>query len=193
MRARNTVERNPRAIRGGLLAAGTLGALLLVGCAAAPKLYVDRADEPVACGSFAWLETPERPMSIAEQRVRTEVMRTLRAKGYAEDEAAPDCRVSGVIYTGSSRPRSPVSVGLGAGRWGGSFGGSVGVSMPVGGGGRAGGNLAIDVIDVELNAEVWRGTLENAFRTPEPGPDQIVAAVRRILEEFPGRQARTRS
>lgn len=187
MKNRNRPAHSPRIIRGWLLTASTLGALLLAGCAAAPKLYVDRADEPVACGSFAWLETPERPMSIAEQRLRTEVMRVLQAKGYAEDEAAPDCRVSGVIYTGTSRPGSPVSVGLGAGRWGGSFGGSVGVSMPVGGSRRAGGNLAIDVIDVERNAEVWRGTLENAFRTPEPTPDEVGEAVRRILEEYPGR------
>lgn len=169
--------------RRGLLAAGALGMLLVAGCATTPQLYVDAADEPPACGSFAWLETPERPASIAEQRVRTEVMRVLLAKGYSEDDAAPDCRVSGAIFTGD-RPGSPVSVGVGAGRWGGSFGGSVGVSMPVGGR-RTVGNLAIDVIDVDQNAEVWRGTLENAFRTPEPTSGEVSEAVQRILEEFP--------
>jgi hypothetical protein len=163
-------------------------ALSLAACATAPRLYVDAADEPLTCRSFAWLETPERPASIAEQRVRAEVMRTLQAKGYTEDRDAPDCLVSGVIYTGA-RPASPVSVGVGAGRWGGSFGTSVGVSVPVGGGARTVGNLAIDVIDVELNAEVWRGTLESAFRTPEPTSDQVGSAVRKVLEPFPSRRA----
>src|SRR5690606_37042154 len=146
--------RDSIAARGYLPAAVALGMLLLAGCATAPQLYVDTADEPFDCGSFAWLENPARPASIAEQRVRGEVMRALQAKGYTEDGASPDCRVSGAIYTGD-RPGSPVSVGLGAGRWGGSFGGSVGVSVPVGGGRRTFGNLAIDVIDVGLNAEVW--------------------------------------
>ena len=157
--------------------------LILAGCATAPKLYVDKADEPLACNEFGWFET-DRPASIAEQRVRTEVMRALAARGYAVESETPDCLVSGVIYTGA-RPSSPVSVGIGAGRWGGSFGTSVGISLPVGGGTRSVGNLAIDVIDLERNAEVWRGTLEGAFRTPEPGSDEVGATVRRVLEDFP--------
>jgi hypothetical protein len=168
----------------GALAIGI--ALSIAACATAPRVYVDAADEPLSCRSFGWFETPERPASIAEQRIRAEAMRLLRVKGYTEDNDEPDCLVSGVIYTGS-RPRSPVSVGLGAGRWGGSFGTSVGVTMPVGGGARTVGNLAIDVIDVGLNAEVWRGTLESAFRTPEPTSDEIGEAVRKVLEEFPAR------
>ena len=161
-------------------------ALAAAACATAPKLYVDAADEPLTCGSFGWLELPERPASIAEQRIRTEVMRTLQAKGYAEDNEGPDCLVSGAIYAGA-RPGSPVSVGVGAGRWGGSFGTSVGVSVPVGGGTRTVGNLAIDVIDVARNAEVWRGTLESAFRTPEPTSEEVGGAVRKVLEAFPSR------
>lgn len=158
--------------------------LLAAGCAVTPKLYVDTAEEPLECATFAWLETPEQPASLAEQRVRSEVMNTLAAKGYTEDEATPDCYVHGAIFTGA-RPRSPVSVGLGAGRWGGNVGGSVGVSMPVGGGAKTFGSLAIDVIDAARNAEVWRGTLEAAFATPEPGSDEIAGAVRQVLEAFP--------
>jgi hypothetical protein len=172
------------------LAGLALAALLLVaaGCATAPKVYVDTVDEALECRSFGWLETPERPASIAEQRVRTEVMRTVAAKGYVVDDESPDCLVSGLIFTGA-RPSSPVSVGVGAGRWGGSFGTSVGVSMPVGGRARTVGNLAIDVIDVAKNAEVWRGTLEGAFRTPEPTSDEVGGAVRKVLEEFPAYRA----
>jgi hypothetical protein len=161
--------------------------LLLAGCATAPRLFVDQGDEPVVCGSFAWLET-DQPASIAEQRVRAEAMRALAAKGYVEDSESPDCLVSGVIYTGA-RPAPPASVGVGAGRWGGSFGTSIGVSVPVGGGTRIIGNLAIDVIDTERNAQLWRGTLEGAFRTPEPTSDEVGAAVRRVLESFPARGA----
>jgi hypothetical protein len=162
--------------------------LLTAGCTTTPRLYVDTADEPLECTTFAWLENADRPASIAEQRIRAEVMRTLAARGYLEVTSDPDCLVSGVIYTGT-RPRSPVSVGLGAGRWGGSFGGSVGVSVPVGGGSRTVGNLAIDVIDVDRNAEVWRGTLEAAFATPEPTSEDIAGAVVKVLEAFPRRGA----
>jgi hypothetical protein len=162
-------------------------AVSMAACAAAPRTYVDTADEPFACSSFGWLDH-ERPASIAEQRVRAEAMRTLEAKGYAVESESPDCLVSGVIFTGA-RPASPVSLGVGAGRWGGRSGGSIGVSVPVGGGARTVGNLAIDVIDVERNAEVWRGTLEGAFRTPDPTSDQVGDAVQRLLEKFPSRRA----
>lgn len=161
--------------------------LAAAGCATAPELYVDTSDEPLECNRVGWRETG-RAASIAEQRVRAEVMQTLVAKGYAEDSESPDCQVSGVIYTGA-RSRSPVSVGVGAGSWGGNVGGSVGVSMPVGGGARTVGHLALDVIDVGRNAEVWRGTLENAFRKPDPTAEEVGAAVRQILEAFPDRPA----
>lgn len=165
---------------------GAASILLTAGCATTPKLYVDTADEPLECTTFAWLEHADRAASIAEQRIRVEVMQALATRGYLEVTSDPDCLVSAVIYTGA-RPRSPVSVGLGAGRWGGSFGGSVGISMPVGGGAKKVGNLAIDVIDVARNAEVWRGTLEPAFASPEPTSDEIAAAVVKVMEAFPRR------
>jgi hypothetical protein len=165
-----------------VLAAGIV--LTLAACATSPKLYVDAMDEPLGCSSIAWLESSDRPASIPEQRIRTEVLATLEAMGYVIDEEAPDCLVHGLVFTGA-RPGSPVSVGLGAGRWGGSFGGSVGVSMPMGGGSRTVSNLAIDVINVERNAEVWRGTVESAFSRSDPSPEEVAAAVRHLLESFP--------
>jgi hypothetical protein len=164
------------------LAAGAV--LALAACATSPKLYVDAMDEPLGCTSIAWLESSDRPASIPEQRIRAEVLTTLEAMGYVIDEEAPDCRVHALVFTGP-RPGSPVSVGIGAGRWGGSFGGSVGVSMPMGGGSRTVSNLAIDVINVERNAEVWRGTLESAFSRSDPSPEEVAAAVRHLLASFP--------
>jgi hypothetical protein len=160
------------------------GAALLAGCAASPSLTVDTLDEPWRCASVAWMELSDRPASIAEQRVRGEVMRALEAKGYTVDETDPDCLVSGLIFTGA-RPGSPVSVGVGAGSWGGNFGGSVGISLPLGGGPRTYGNLGVDFIDRELNAQVWRGTLEAAFPTPEPDDAQVAAAVQQVLASLP--------
>ncbi|MEI2421417.1 DUF4136 domain-containing protein, partial [Arthrospira platensis SPKY2] len=61
----------------------------------------------------------------------------------------------------------------------------VGVSLPVGGGSRVVSNLAIDVIDRERNAEVWRGTLQSAFQTQDPGSAEMAQAVRTILAAFP--------
>lgn len=165
-----------------VLAAGAV--LALAACATSPKLYVDAMDEQLGCSSMAWLESSDRPASIPEQRIRTEVLATLEAMGYVIDETAPDCLVHGQVFTGA-RPGSPVSVGVGAGRWGGNFGGSVGVSMPMGGGSRTVSNLAIDVINVERNAEVWRGTLESAFSRSDPNPEEVAAAVRHLLESFP--------
>ncbi len=175
-----------RRFRGAALLVGTV--FFMSACAVAPKLHVDTLDASLDCTTFAWAETPDRPASIAEQRLRAEVMDALARKGYAASEANADCLVHGMIYTGV-RPSSPVSVGLGAGRWGGSFGGSIGVSVPVGGRARTVGNLAIDVIDLDLNAEVWRGTLKNAFATPEPDAAEIGAAVKQVMAEFPSRSA----
>jgi hypothetical protein len=178
---------NSSIVRRGSWLVGLLAVAFAAGCATAPRPHVDTGDLPVACGTFGWLED-DRAATIAEQRLRNEVTQVLQDKGYRKVDASPDCLVSAGIFTGV-RPRSPVSVGLGAGRWGGSVGGSVGVSMPVGGGARTIGNLAIDVIDVARNAEVWRGTLEGAFRTAEPASDEVAAAVRQLLEEFPRRGA----
>ena len=171
--------------RDGAAILGAFMALAVSACATTPKAYIDVADEPPDCERFGWYEEPQRPVSIAEQRVRDEVMRVLEGKGYTVDAENPDCRVSSVIFTGD-RPGSPVSVGLGAGSWGGSVGGSVGISLPLGGP-RKVGNLAIDVIDTQRNAQVWRGTLEGAFRSPEAEPEAVRAAVERLLETFPPR------
>lgn len=166
---------------------GAAALLATAGCAATPTLSVDSSGQPINCGSVAWLETPDRPASIIEQRIRAESMHTLASLGYTEDAENPDCLVSGLVFVGA-RSGAPASVGLGMGRWGGSSSSSVGVSMPMGGGTRTVGNLAIDVIDVERNAEVWRGTLENAFQTSDPSMDEIGFAVRRILSSFPVRR-----
>lgn len=175
-----------RRFRGAALVLGTV--FFMTACAVAPKLHVDTLDASLDCTAFAWAETPDRPASIAEQRLRAEVMSALAGAGYAVDAASADCLVHGMVYTGV-RPGSPVSVGLGAGRWGGSFGGSIGVSVPIGGRARTVGHLAIDVIDLDLNAEVWRGTLENAFATPEPAAEEIGPAVKQVMAEFPSRTA----
>jgi hypothetical protein len=161
-------------------------ALVAAGCATPPKAIVDSADEPWACGTFGWLD-PDRTASILEQRIRNEVAAGLEAKGYRKVDASPDCLVAAGMVSGV-RSRSPVSVGVGAGSWGGNVGGSVGVSMPVGGA-RENRNLAIDVVDAARRAEVWRGTLEGAFREPDPGAEEIAAAVALLLEQFPARGA----
>jgi hypothetical protein len=179
---------NTRMLQRGPWLAGALAVAFAAGCATAPRMHVDTADLAVTCDTFGWLED-DRATTIAEQRLRNEVTQILQGKGYQKVEASPDCRVAAGIFTGVQQ-RSPASVGLGAGRWGGNVGGSVGVSLPVGGGARTTGNLAIDVIDVERNAEVWRGTLEGAFRTAEPGADEVAAAVAQLLAEFPDRGAR---
>lgn len=176
-------SRPPRGrLRSFVVALG--GCVLVAGCATRPTLSVDALETPWNCARVAWMEVADRPASIAEQRVRAELLRGLAAKGYTVDETAPDCLVSGLIYTGA-RPGSPVNVGLGAGRWGGSFGGSIGISLPLGGGPRTHGNLAVDFIDLESNAQVWRGTLEAAFPTPEPDDAQVAAAVEQVLAPLP--------
>jgi hypothetical protein len=172
--------------RGSWLALAT-ATLMAAGCATAPRAIVDSADEPWACGTFGWLD-PDRTVSILEQRIRNEVAASLEAKGYRQVDASPDCLVSAGMVSGV-RSRSPVSVGVGAGSWGGNVGGSVGVSMPVGGA-RENRSLAIDVVDAARKAEVWRGTLEGAFREPDPGAEEIAAAVALLLEQFPARGAR---
>lgn len=163
-----------------------LPALVLAGCASAPRLYVEEAAEPPACSQFGWFMPGDQPETFVDQRMRTEVMGTLAAKGYAVAGEDPDCLVAYRLVT-ETRSRSGPSVGLGMGGGSGRVGGGVGVSLPMGESSSASGRLSLDVIDAARNAQVWSGTLDKATRSAEPTVEEIRAAVQQILAAFPDR------
>jgi hypothetical protein len=163
-----------------------LPALVLAGCASAPRLYVEAAPQPAACSRFAWFMPGDEPETFVDQRMRAEVMQGLAAKGYIVDDPEPDCLVAYRLVT-ETRYRPGPSVGVGMGGGSGRVGGGVGVNVPVGESSSASGRLSLDVIDAARNAQVWSGTLDKATRSAQPTVEEIRAAVAQILAAYPDR------
>lgn len=160
------------------------GFLLLAACASGPNLVVDTSDEPFECSSLAWFASSDKPVTIIEQRLHSEVMKQLLERGYTEVSEDADCLVAGALFPGTGSG-SAASVGIGAGSWGGSIGTSIGVSLPVDLGDRNVSHLSIAVIEREDNREVWHGTLQSAFKTSDPAAADLAQAVRTVLASFP--------
>lgn len=168
------------------------GCLVLLGACASTvsKVRVDQADtfDAAQCTSFAWHSPTSEAASFTEQRVRTHVMETLKAKGYVEANENPSCRVSYVLTTRES-PRSGPGVGVGVGGGSRGIGGGIGVTLPVGGK-RQSGTFTLDVIDASKNAQVWSGSVEGTFESDELTDDEAQRVVKRVLAEFPDRNPR---
>lgn len=163
-------------------------AALLSACASTgQQVRVDKADtfDATRCTSFAWHAPTNEPASFTEQRVRTHVMSTLKAKGYAETGENPGCRVSYVLATRET-PRSRPGVGVGVGGGTGGIGGGIGVTLPVGRKTESG-TFTLDVIDSAKNAQVWSGSVDGAFASAELTDEEARRMVEQVLAEFPDR------
>jgi len=62
-------------------------------CAATgSSVRVDKAESGLPnCKTFAWNPSGGEAVSLAEQRIRSQVMQTLKSKGYSEATDKPDC------------------------------------------------------------------------------------------------------
>ncbi|MFC4309961.1 DUF4136 domain-containing protein [Steroidobacter flavus] len=166
-----------------------LGAALLAGCTAtAPsKVRVDMAESGLPnCQSFEWLPTPQQPASLAEQRVKSEVMAKLKEKGYAEATEKGDCRVTYVLDI-HERPVNKPGVGVGVGGGSGGVGGGIGITLPIGKRAEQAGTFTIDIVDTAKNAQVWSGSLDASFLKAEPNDDEAREIVAKVLEKYPDR------
>jgi hypothetical protein len=176
----------------GCLRLITLASVLLLSACASTgsQVRIDKADtfDAVQCQSFAWHAPSDQPASFTDQRVRNHVMAALKAKGYAEVNENPSCRVSYVLST-RERPRSRPGVGVGVGGGSGGIGGGIGVTLPVGRKSEAG-TFTLDIIDSAKNAQVWSGSVEGAFGSAELTDDEAKSLVEEVLAEFPDRAAR---
>jgi hypothetical protein len=167
----------------------------VAGAIAAPKVRVDKAEGPLPqCQTFAWIATPGDAMSLTEQRVRTEVMKTLQAKGYVEladkggsaDKA--DCRIAYHFSASAEQRKSGPSVGVGAGGGSGGIGGGIGINLPIGRK-KVSGPFTLDVVDGARNAQVWSGSMDIETKSAELSEDEAKSIVRKILDEYPDRTA----
>jgi Domain of unknown function (DUF4136) len=162
-------------------------AIALAGCAATSNtVRVDQAEQVdlSTCRSFAWLPASDDAASLTEQRVQSAATRELEQKGYTFVREQPDCRITYVLET-REQPQQKPSVGVGAGGGSRGVGGGIGVSLPIGRGDRYVGDFSLDVIDAARNAQIWRGSIEAAFRGAELTEDEAVAAVEDVLTAFP--------
>ena len=166
-----------------------LAATLIAGCATTQSspVRVNVADSGLPdCRTFDWLPTPQQPASFTEQRVKSEVMAKLKAKGYSEATEKPDCRVT-YVFEVHERPKNKPSVGVGAGGGSGGLGGGIGISLPIGNKNEQAGTFTIDVVDAAKNAQVWSGALDASFAKAELTEDEAREVVAKVLERFPDR------
>lgn len=169
---------------------GTLSLALLAGCAAqTSNVRVDMAETGLPdCQSFAWNPIGGDAASLTDQRVRDQVMQTLRAKGYTESADKPDCRIAYHMATRQTPPPKPkVGVGVGGGSRG--VGGGLGVSLPIGKSKAMNGTFTLDVIDAARNAQVWSGSLDASFNSAELTDAEAKAVVEKVLARYPDRVA----
>lgn len=163
-------------------------ALGLSACATTSSaVRVDKGEADLSkCQTFDWLPASNEAASFTEQRVRSEVLTQLQAKGYTQSTDKPDCRITYALST-QAKPKSRPSVGVGAGGGSGGVGGGIGVSLPIGRKNQQSGTLTLDVVDVSKNQQIWSGSLDTSFAAAELTEDEARNAVRKILAEFPDR------
>jgi hypothetical protein len=162
-------------------------AATVTGCAttSSSPVRVNVAETGVpTCRTFDWLPTPQQPASFTEQRVKSEVMTALKAKGYTETSEKPDCRITYVLDV-HERPKNKPSVGVGAGGGSGGLGGGIGISLPIGKKNEQAGTFTIDVVDTAKNAQVWSGSLDASFAKAELNEDEAREVVAAVLAKFP--------
>jgi len=164
-------------------------AVVLAACGATSSaVRVDKADTGLPnCHSFAWNPGGGDAVSLAEQRIRRQVMQTLQSKGYTESADKPDCRIGYHVSNSGSQRRSGPSVGVGAGGGSGGIGGGLGISLPIGKKGRPG-IFTLDVIDASQNAQVWSGSVDTSFKNAEPDETESQDVVAKVLKEYPDKK-----
>jgi hypothetical protein len=163
--------------------------VMLAGCAStASPVRVLKADDvdPGKCQTFAWHAPSDQAASFTDQRVRSQVMTTLKAKGYSEVAEKADCLVSYVFST-RALPRSKPGVGVGVGGGSGGVGGGIGVTLPIGRKNTEAGTFTLDVIDAAKKAQIWSGSIEGTFKAAELTDEEAKDVVERVLAEFPDR------
>ena len=168
-------------------------ALVLAACGATSSaVRVDKAETGLpSCHSFAWNPSGGDAVSLAEQRIRSQVMQTLQSKGYSQsaDKPAdkPDCRIGYHVSNSGAQHRSGPSVGVGAGGGSGGIGGGLGIRLPIGKKGRPG-TFTLDVIDASQNAQVWSGSVDTSFKNAEPDETESQNVVAKVLKAYPDKK-----
>ena len=155
----------------------------------------DREADFQALKSYDWRQTPvteatsESPMTpLVANRIRNAIVHELGAKNIHRDETSPDFLVEYHLSVESKISSSQVTttIGFGTGYYGG-FGG-VGFSTAPDIRQYDEGTLVIDFYLADTDKMVWRGLASQVVdkhEKPEKVTEQINAAVKKILEQFP--------
>ncbi len=128
------------------------------------------------------------PLLLLDKNIRTAIAAEMTRRGYVEDQANPDLRISYETASAEKVENNPVRVGIGVGSWGGNVGGSVNVGSPSLRNYREG-TLVIHVIDAGRNAEVWQGSVSGRLTKGSTEPAAITTAVSTAMRDFPARTA----
>ncbi|WP_394493984.1 DUF4136 domain-containing protein [Shewanella sp. ENK2] len=138
--------------------------------------------------TFHFIDTPDQGDPLSAERIRANILSTLTAKGFVEQQENSDFTVSYGFLTKDKPKSSGLSIGLGTGTSGSHGGVGVGTSMgiPIGSDSAKIQVIQVDIIDAKENRLIWRGTDEFDF---ESGGDEKVVetskTITNILALFP--------
>jgi hypothetical protein len=143
--------------------------------------------------SYGWtpaggIGDADSPLLLLDKNIREAIAAEMTRRGYLEDQASPDLRISYETASAEKVENNPVRVGVGVGSWGGNIGGSVNVGSPSVRNYREG-TLVIHVIDAGRNAEVWQGSISGRMTKGSTEPAAIATAVSTAMRDFPARTA----
>ena len=155
----------------------------------------DRETDFQAMKSYAWRQAPvteateESPMTpLIAERIRNAVVRELAARNMSLNETSPDFLIDYHLTVESRISSTPVTttVGYGFGTYG-RYGG-IGISTAPDIRTYDEGTLVIDFYLAETDRMVWRGLASQVVdkhEKPEKVTEQINAAVKKMLDQFP--------
>ena len=161
-----------------------VGALVLFGLAGCggPKTAVDwdRNFSFSSLNTFDWVEqaVPRGLNDIVVNRIKSDTDEVLESKGFRRAEADPSFLVA---YQYGARERHDYT-GYQTGGWWRLGGGMVTLNENS----WTEGTLVLDVINPANRETVWRGSAQEAVpSTGDPDPQKTMAAIQKILADFP--------
>ncbi len=186
-----------RYARSALVLVACVAALVVAGCATAPRIRSQTAPgaNVTAYKTYSYFEklgTDTGPYaSIVSRQLKDATNREMLARGYVESATNPDLLVNFHVETkekleGRSTPSMSLGFGRGWGRWRSSYGWGVGIS-DVHISSTTEGTLTIDIVDRARNELQWSGSAvgrlsEKILADPQPAID---ATVPLIFAKFP--------
>ncbi|MCH1929794.1 DUF4136 domain-containing protein [Shewanella sp. A25] len=161
---------------------------LLSACSTTPKNDYDLNYDFSSLKSFDLRLPQSVDDPLSAERIQNEIKQQLLQKGFNESASSPDFHATFNLQTQDKPQNSGLSIGLGTGSigHGGGIGIGTSVGVPLGSKTAKIQMIQIDIIDVQTNRLIWRGSDSFDFDSGgENKAQDTQKAVGNILAQFP--------